>query len=1030
MKTLKKKLNLTAFLFLVFVLFTFSIHARADVLEVGEGRFYETISEAIVSAYDGDVLMVYEGTYLENIIVDKAITIQSESEEVSPILIPQNKSKPAIDIRADEVNIIGLTIQGNLYRGIHLRERKYCTIANNRIFNNLLGINIEFYSKYNHILNNQISDNTMEGIQILSNSQYNHIANNTLSENPRGIYLMNAKRNYIYNNDITDSRDFGITLFSANENNITNNRISQKSKNFCIELLASTMNHISNNIITNAKNYALKLDPSSGGNHIYLNTFISDYVKSFKVINTWKSPEEMTYIHNELIHTGYLGNYWNSYTGTDSNGDGIGDSVHLPDLTTPDEQDAYPLVDPFEDYQILFSIDPNQGYQDETIDVTIKGSNLAGVSTIDFGSGITVNSFHAENPARMTANIMIDARAAIGPRDVYLSTPIYTIPMVNSFNVLPSNQPPVADAGPDQIVEADRLMGAMVSLDASGSSDPDDDSLTYTWTWQGGSQSGEGIQVVLPLGSTLIQLTVDDGLESDMDTLTIDVVDTTPPEIICPADVILSADVQCWAVADITATVSDICDANPVISSDKLSGYPLGEAIVTFTAMDSSGNSSSCQTLVTVEDRILPIMFKACPDDIIIANDPGACGAAVSWTPPSFTDNCGLASVSSSHQPGDFFNIDPSGTQVIYTAMDESGNTTSCSFKVAVLDKEAPAVSNFPENILVSNDPGACGAVVTWAPPSFKDNCSLAGVISSHQSGDFFLAECEKDAQGTMVTYMATDESGNKTTFSFTVTVVDDEKPAVTINSPEEMVYLNTEGPISIEYTVTDNCHPDPDVKMILDNQPAADPINICDLAFGPHNLEITATDGCGNAGSASVIFHIQPEAMSLNVKNLNLTWQSDYGRFRKKWWRPKKDRLRISGMLEIPEGYQPADLESVLTVQLGIGDAWGRDTFSMYNKGNKYWYYSKWWDKQPDLETPIEIKKFWIKWNKRKPGKAYFYLDAELSDMEKDESGKIEISLVIPIKGCGDLLGAQSINCNIYRNYWYYYFWKDKKDK
>jgi len=60
----------------------------------------------------------------------------------------------------------------------------------------------------------------------------------------------------------------------------------------------------------------------------------------------------------------------------------------------------------------------------------------------------------------------------------------------------------------------------------------------------------------------------------------------------------------------------------------------------------------------------------------------------------------------------------------------------------------------------------------------------------------------------------------------------------------------------------------------------------------------------------------------------------------------------------------------------------------------------------------------------------AHFYLDAELSDMERDESGKIEISLVIPIKGCGDILGDQSINCNIYRHYWYYYFWKEKKDK
>ncbi len=55
------------------------------------------------------------------------------------------------------------------------------------------------------------------------------------------------------------------------------------------------------------------------------------------------------------------------------------------------------------------------------------------------------------------------------------------------------------------------------------------------------------------------------------------------------------------------ATAMDACDSSPEITHDAPAVLGLGETLVTFTATDDSGNSTSCTSSVTVADTTPPV---------------------------------------------------------------------------------------------------------------------------------------------------------------------------------------------------------------------------------------------------------------------------------------------------------------------------------------------------------------------------------------------------------------------------------------
>ena len=100
------------------------------------------------------------------------------------------------------------------------------------------------------------------------------------------------------------------------------------------------------------------------------------------------------------------------------------------------------------------------------------------------------------------------------------------------------NQPPRADAGPDQQVECATDAVTNVVLDASHSSDPDGNIALYSWRLGGRTGKEVGFDEVSEVEQsrgtqTYVLRVIDTFGQADEDTTVVNVVDTTPPVLSC-----------------------------------------------------------------------------------------------------------------------------------------------------------------------------------------------------------------------------------------------------------------------------------------------------------------------------------------------------------------------------------------------------------------------------------------------------------------------------------------------------------------
>ena len=173
------------------------------------------------------------------------------------------------------------------------------------------------------------------------------IKNLTLTRVGFGVFFWKTNNSVIENVDVsgTEWTTVGIMLSYSNNNTVMGSTLWNGSNG--IALYRSQSNTITSNTIRNHEFSGLHVTESNNNNTIYFNNILNNGYNTTDSLSTWNSLNQITYNYNYNSFTNYLGNYWSDYTGSDSNGDGIGDTPYIIEAS---KQDYYPLMQPFENY--------------------------------------------------------------------------------------------------------------------------------------------------------------------------------------------------------------------------------------------------------------------------------------------------------------------------------------------------------------------------------------------------------------------------------------------------------------------------------------------------------------------------------------------------------------------------------------------------------------------------------------------------------------------------------------------------------
>ena len=264
---------------------------------------FDSIQDAINEASSGDRILVYEGTYSENLIINSTKTyIDLFGEDKAGTIINGGGVNDVIIVNASNIDISTLTIKNsgsNSNNSVIKLDRNSgsCVITDCVINTGQRGIFVTGCNN-NIIYANTITSNNGDGIY-LNNSNNNNITYCTINSNSNGIFAYNSDGNTISYCDAKSNSQNGIYLnATSNSNTISYNNISINTKNGIYFDDHCDSNTISNNQIHSNSYSGIRLENSSS-NTLGNNVVNSNTIYGAMIVGSSNSLHNSTLNSNE-----------------------------------------------------------------------------------------------------------------------------------------------------------------------------------------------------------------------------------------------------------------------------------------------------------------------------------------------------------------------------------------------------------------------------------------------------------------------------------------------------------------------------------------------------------------------------------------------------------------------------------------------------------------------------------------------------------------------------------------------------------